>query len=252
MDAGHVVVPSEDPDALLAIRKMAAEQAAFHLGLESPADAGAFLESVHGLVDSKGLNALRLSVFQGLNRVEDFRRQYYALASRALAAIVGNELAMQRRINLSIQLPDDDSSLLPVHADVWSGDSPFEIVLWVPLVDCFGTKSMYLLPPQADATVQSRLADFAGSGTEDLFQAIADDVTFLSVPFGSVLLFSPNLMHGNRINREQGTRWSFNCRFKAVLSPYADKRLGEFFEPLVIRPATRLGMAFRQPRGFHV
>ena len=56
---------------------------------------------------------------------------------------------MQSRVNLSIQLPEDDSSLLPVHADTWSGDSPFEVVVWLPLVDCFGTKSMYLLPPKA-------------------------------------------------------------------------------------------------------
>ena len=43
--------------------------------------------------------------------------------------ILGNELAMQIRINLSIQLPKDDSSLLPIHSDVWSGDSPFESVV---------------------------------------------------------------------------------------------------------------------------
>ena len=44
---------------------------------------------------------------------------------------------MQMRVNLSIQLPRDKSSLLPVHSDVWSGDSPFETVVWLPLVDCF-------------------------------------------------------------------------------------------------------------------
>ena len=48
-----------------------------------------------------------------------------------LDMIVGNELVMQKSINLSIQLPNDDSSLLPIHADVWSGDSPFEVVAWV-------------------------------------------------------------------------------------------------------------------------
>ena len=46
----------------------------------------------------------------------------------------GNELAVQKKINLSIQLPDDNSSLLPIHTDVWSGNSPFELVLWIPLV----------------------------------------------------------------------------------------------------------------------
>ena len=53
---------------------------------------------------------------------------------------------MQKKINLSIQLPNDNSSLLDVHADVWSGDSPYEAVIWMPLVDCFKTKSMYILP----------------------------------------------------------------------------------------------------------
>ena len=60
--------------------------------------------------------------------------------------IVGNELVMQTKINLSIQIPKDDSSLLPVHADTWSGLSPFESVVLIPLVDCFKTKSMFILP----------------------------------------------------------------------------------------------------------
>ena len=57
-------------------------------------------------------------------------------------------------------------------------------------------------------------------------------------------------MHGNRINTESQTRWSFNCRFKSLFSPYAEKRLGDFFEPITIRPATRFGMNYRLPEGF--
>ena len=41
-----------------------------------------------------------------------------------------------------------------------------------------------------------------------------------------------------------------NCRFKSLFSPYADKRLGEFFEPITIRPATRVGMSHALPGGF--
>ena len=67
------------------------------------------------------------------------------LPEESLFTLVGNELMMQKNINLSIQFPDDKSSLLPIHSDVWSGDSPFEINLWIPLVDCFKTKSMYIL-----------------------------------------------------------------------------------------------------------
>jgi len=38
---------------------------------------------------------------------------------------------------------------LSVHADTWSGDSPYEVVVWLPLVDYYNTKSMYFLPPKA-------------------------------------------------------------------------------------------------------
>ena len=70
------------------------------------------------------------------------------MARKQLYTIVGNELVMQNKVNLSIQLPNDDSSLLPIHSDTWSGDSPFEVVVWLPLVDCDTTKSMYILPPK--------------------------------------------------------------------------------------------------------
>ena len=52
---------------------------------------------------------------------------------------------MQSRVNLSIQMPEDSSSLLPIHADTWSGVSPFEVVVWLPLVNCYRTKTMYFL-----------------------------------------------------------------------------------------------------------
>ena len=47
------------------------------------------------------------------------------MAKPYIEAIAGNELAMQKKINLSIQLPQDDSSLLAVHSDVWAGDLLF-------------------------------------------------------------------------------------------------------------------------------
>ena len=41
-----------------------------------------------------------------------------------------------------------------------------------------------------------------------------------------------------------------NVRFKSALSPYADKRLGEFFEPITIRAATTVGMNYQFIEGF--
>lgn len=247
---GHVVRPVEDRLALERIRRLAAEAAARRLGLAAPADPGAFLDRIHRQVGPGELNDVRLAVIQALNDAPWLRAAYYGLARGLLHGLVGNELAMQRRLNLSIQLPDDESSLLPVHADVWDGDSPYEVVVWLPLVDCHRSKSMFLLPPDKGAAIEARFADFAGRSVEALYREIEPDLVWLDVPFGHVLLFSQNLMHGNRVNREPATRWSMNCRFKSLLSPYSDKRLGEFFEPITVRPATRIGMAHRFPAPF--
>ena len=248
---GHVIVPVEDMPGLNRLRNAMAGLAAEHLGLSKPTDAAAFMNNVHRQVTAEQLNALRLKVIDGVNAQSWTRRVYFHLARSAIETLVGNELVMQRRLNLSIQLPNDDSSLLAVHADVWDGDSPFEVVAWLPLVDCHRTKSMYLLHPGKGAKVEADFGRFQGKSEQDLYEAIEGDLKWLTVPFGSVLLFSQNLMHGNIVNREPESRWSMNCRFKSLFSPYAGKRLGEFFEPITMRAATRLAMAYEFPEGLH-
>ncbi len=247
---GYVIQAVEDRGLLDRLRAAVVAETARHLGIADPGPASDFLNGIHERVSVENLNAMRLAVHNGVNTGPWLREAYFSLARGSIEALVGNELAMQRRVNLSVQLPEDDSSLLPVHADVWSGDSPFEIVVWLPLVDCFRTKSMYLLPPGPDRTMSGRLHEFAERSAEDLFHAIEPDVEFIDIRYGEILLFAQSLMHGNRINREPETRWSMNCRFKSLFSPYADKRLGEFFEPITIRPATRIGMNYRLPGGF--
>jgi sporadic carbohydrate cluster 2OG-Fe(II) oxygenase len=246
---GHVILPVEDRLGLDRIRDTIAAAAAKHLDIRLPKDVGDFLDGIHKHIAGEALNALRLAVIEALNGAPWARPTYFRLARRALEMIVGNELAMQRRLNLSVQMPDDTGSLLPVHSDVWDGDSPFEIVVWLPLVDVHRTKSMFLLPPAANARTEARWSDFAGKSAADLYRVIEPDLTWLDIPYGSILLFQQNLMHGNTVNREPTTRWSMNCRFKSVMSPYAEKRLGDFFEPITLRAATRLGMTYKLPEG---
>lgn len=193
------------------------------------------------------LNTARLRLIAAINEERKYlKRNYVALAQNALNELVGNELVMQRNINLSIQLPGDDSSLLPVHCDTWSGDSPYEVVLWVPLVDCYGTNSMFFCDKQVSEEVAKNLSQYKDS--EALYKAIEPHVTFMDVKYGEALIFTQNIMHGNRINTTNETRWSLNCRFKSLFSPYSDKKLGEFFEPVEIRPATKLGLGYEYPR----
>lgn len=250
VEDGFVVAPAENRAALDAIRRLVVEQACGWLGCERPADEGAFLEGIAGRVPPDRLNEFRLAVIAGVNAAPWLRAAYFAVARRAVETIVGNELCMQRRVNFSIQLPNDASSILPIHADVWSGDSPFEVVLWIPLVDVRRTKSMFLLPPAPAAALHEKFHTIAGKSAEEIFRMAEPDLRWMEMDYGQFLLFNQNLPHGNRNNREPETRWSMNCRFKGVFTPYADKKLGEFFEPITLRAASRIGMSYQLPGGF--
>ena len=55
---------------------------------------------------------------------------------------------------------------------------------------------------------------------------------------------------GIRFVAKGSAPWSFNARVKGLFTPYADKRLGEFFEPITLRAASRFGLDYREPEGF--
>ncbi len=251
LDNGFVIRPAADPAALERLRDLVAGAAAQALDLPLPADVEDFLNGIHRHVAVDGLNDVRLQAINAVNAEPWVRRAYFEIARDGLELLVGNELVMQRRLNLSIQMPDDDSSLLAAHADVYDGDSPFEVVVWLPLVDCRDSKSMFFLPPEANARIEAEFGRYQTGSTEDLFRDVEDDLVWIDIPYGSYLLFNQNMIHGNRVNRINETRWSMNCRFKSVFSPYAGKRLGEFFEPITLRPASRIGMRHELPERFH-
>ena len=163
-------------------------------------------------------------------------------------SIVGNEVAMQLRVSLSIQLPKDDSSLLPVHADTWSGVSPFETVIWLPVVDCYNTKSMYILPPNKNEILNKLFLDKKIKKSDDLFEVIKKDLIWLDVKYGQVVIFDQSLPHGNIINKENETRWTMNCRYKSIFTPYADKKIGEFYEPITLKAASKRGISYKLPK----
>lgn len=196
-------------------------------------------------ISKKHLNKLRLNIYNEINK-KGFNLKYYKIFSEILDQVVGNEVAVQKKINLSIQLPKDNSSLLPIHSDAWAGDSPFEVVVWLPLVNCFKSKSMFILPQ--DKKLLNKLNNTTFEDNEDIFKKFKKNIKFLKVNYGQVLVFSQNLPHGNVINSEKTTRWSFNCRVKSLFSPYSKKSLFDFFDPVNIKPATKIGLRYEYPK----
>ena len=245
---GYIIQNVPDIKSLENIKKILLNSINKKIKLKKKIEPNNLLDFFHNKINKKNLNSIRLDIIKDLNKNKKLKELYYLIAKPFLDILVGNELAMQTRINLSIQLPRDKSSLLPVHSDVWSGDSAFEIVVWLPLVDCYKTKSMYILNPSKLSKVNSIIYKSKKNSSEKLYQSIKKDINWINIKYGQVLLFNQTLPHGNRINNEKETRWSFNFRFKGIFTPYRDKKIGEFFEPITMKKISEIAMRYNLPK----
>ena len=203
----------------------------------------------HHYVSLKELNSLRFNIYKKINIGSVFSEIYYAIAKEYLDDLVGNELSMQKKINLSIQMPKDKDSLLDLHSDIYAGESPFQVVVWIPLVDAYDTKSMFFTKPKFNKKMNEKLLNTNDFTTKEMYNKNKKNFEFLNIKFGDILIFSPIILHGNTINKTKESRFSLNCRFKNLLSPYdvtvkSHRNIPNFYRPLNIKPMTKIGFNY--------
>jgi sporadic carbohydrate cluster 2OG-Fe(II) oxygenase len=243
LDKGYIVAKVENMSSLKYISSLITKSVKQQINQNVFLD----LNTIHKKISIEELNNFRLTIINKINKDKFLRYHYFNIAREALYILAGNELMMQKNINLSIQFPNDNSSLLPIHSDVWSGDSPYEINLWIPLVNCYKTKSMYILEQKDYPSFKKDMERKNYSSSEDIFKLVKNKIKWLTVDYGQFLIFNQGLPHGNVINTEKESRWSMNCRFKSFFSPYGDKKIGEFFLPITTRAMSEIGMNFEYP-----
>ncbi len=207
-------------------------------------------QSLHKYINKKKLNEIRLSVVNGINADNKFYKSYYKSAAEMLDGLVGNEIAMQKKINISIQIPNDEKSMLPMHSDIYAGESPFEVVVWIPLTNVKkSTHSMFITSPKENPKINKEVTKSKNKTVIKIFNKYKRKFKFLEIKFGEVLIFTPILLHGNVVNKTKETRISLNCRFKNLLTPYdvfskTHRNIPHFFKPLIIKPLTKIGFNF--------
>ena len=242
---GFVVRDAESPKLLEGIRHDVTQIATNWLK-QNQLESNSFdLANSHDFVTNERLNDLRLSIFTEINKITDIRQRYFWLARQSLTTLVSNELAMQNKVNISIQQPKDESSVLPIHSDIWTGDSPFQVVLWVPLTDASSSNSMFLLPPNESREARQRVAAGEFKSMDQIESEYHSQMVTMVVPYGKVLIFDSNCLHGNVLNETKTGRWSINCRFTGLLTPFTnpERRLGTYYLPITTRAATKMGLS---------
>lgn len=206
------------------------------------------LSSVHKYIDFENINEKRINAFRSLNKIDDWENKYYSLANFFIDNLLGPDIAIQSKLNLSIQLPDDSSSVLDLHTDSLSGQSIFELVTWIPLTDSFDSNAMYIFDLENSQKMLKEMPKYEDYGMGYLFDKYKKKAKFINIKYGQGLIFSPTLFHGNITNKTKNTRVSINCRFKNIFSHeniQGERRLGSFYRILKLSPLTKIALSYR-------
>jgi sporadic carbohydrate cluster 2OG-Fe(II) oxygenase len=208
---------------------------------------GVDLCDIHTVLSLADLNLTRLAAFRALNTNPGSRDQALEMiAGVTLRNILGPDLLVQTKLNLSIQIPGDGSSQLDLHTDCWSGDTPFQVNLWIPLTRCFSTNSMFLLSEAKSLQCLHLLNRNPLLDRKSLWEYVDSD-DYLTLNKGQVIIFNPALIHGNTPNTTNMTRISIKVRFKGLFSPDAStehisRSAGPYYRPFSMSSWTRFAL----------
>ena len=207
------------------------------------------LSKLHLSIDSENLNNLRLNAFRSINSLECWQEKYYSLAEIVLTELFGYDISIQNKLNLSIQIPNDNTSQLMLHTDTLSGQTEYEVVLWVPFTNVYDSNGMYLIDKNCSREIFSSLPKYEKKGMSAVYEEFKHLANFIKIDFGKAIIFSPTLFHGNIINKTDSSRISINCRFKSLFSPEfegfpTERSTGPFYRPLKYSAVTEYALSY--------
>ena len=199
------------------------------------------LDYLHEIVKISKLNQLRMSLFKSINKSLKFKKDLFNSAEKFIEGCVGSEICSSD-VNLSIQMPNDDSSLLEMHADFFSGESLFQINLWIPFVNVKNTQSMFIIEPCKSLEILKEIKNNKTINFQKIHKKYSKNFKWLNLKSGESLIFYPNCLHGNTVNKEKKTRISVNIRYKNIFSPYNkiknEKKIGGFYKMMSPKAVT--------------
>ena len=199
------------------------------------------LNNFHKLINKLNdgeLNEKRVKLINAITNECNAGYKIFKIFEKQLINYLGPDILVQKSCNLVLQKPGDGNPS-EIHRDA-PLNSPYEIVLWLPLVDCYKSKSMYIL----DIESTKDALKFLGKNKNnwDKFEKYAKNLSSNpSIKYGNALFFFTGLIHGSEINNEKETRVSLNIRYKNLFTPSGMKNQLQFFKSLQISDLALMG-----------
>ena len=200
-----------------------------------------YFDHFHKIIkDSTILNEFRIELISKINSNNYIRNNIFKSFENELLNILGPDIAVQKNVNLSVNLPKD-LNVVPIHRDA-PPSSNFDLAIVIPLTTFFNSKNLYVLNLK-DTYKSLKLY----SKNEKRYKSFSiKNAKKLSIKFGQILVFWPGLKHMVPYNLENESRWSLNIRFKNIFSPYGSKDFLDFYEIIKLSKFTKMNLDFQK------
>ena len=239
-ERGYSVVSVEDIKPLVESRRLVADIVRYAYNLDEGNDAK-LLNNIHNLIDIDDIEANRLvmSVIKEYGKAVEMSQVVYECCPRFIDRLIGPDIACQKNPNIVFQYPGSQR-ISELHTDA-PANSDFEVVAWAPLVDCYGTKSFYVIDAVKSEVLKSSYQENVGEETWVEFKEnCLKESSLIEAPFGSILFFSTRLLHGSVTNDTNEARWSLNTRYKNLFAPCGLKDPFTFYKVFKTSELTRV------------
>ena len=185
------------------------------------------LEKIHKyLSKDTNFNEFKLNITKKINAKPKNSEIIFNILKKNLLDLLGPDIAGQKNINLVMQKPFDND-YVSLHKDS-PPNSPHEIVIWIPLVNCDKTMAFRFLNIDHSKKIKMMFKNDI-SEKKILHYANKNSIS-LDAKYGEFIIFWTGIYHYAVMNTEKNTRWSINLRYKNLFSPYGMKGFMDFFE----------------------
>lgn len=171
-------------------------------------------------------------VYQKINELK-LHQQFVNDNIDFFVAIFGPDIDLQTNTYLRIARPNQELDNIGMHRDTDYGNSAFEISISLPLISQTQGCGLNIVPKShlfTEHIVEQVNREDVEKGTnknemgflyapKQLKNLKEEQLKCISLPFGNGLGFSLGLIHGQKINTSNMTRWSIDFRLKNSFHP---------------------------------
>jgi sporadic carbohydrate cluster 2OG-Fe(II) oxygenase len=228
---GYAIVPIEKTKKLVESRNFLAEFFRNNYGCKGSVDE--ILNNCHKYIkeiSDEKINSIIMSIINEFKKKYKMDELVYESSKQFINNLLGKDIASQKNPNIVFQYPFSTRTS-ELHADA-PANSFYEVVSWVPLVDCYSSKSFYILDKDNSRKLRDKHLSLDYSSWPELREEAINNAIHLKIKYGYALFFWSGLLHGSVVNTTDESRWSYNVRFKNLFAPAGMKEPLAFYRVL--------------------